>query len=55
VCCDKNSVEAETEGIMGQSIGTLFGGNLGLGNSVTADQVAKNLSLTGYTAIVTGM
>lgn len=43
---------------MGQSIGTLFGGNLnvlGLGNSITADEVTKNLNLEDYTAIVTGM
>nr|PNR35291.1 hypothetical protein PHYPA_023191 [Physcomitrium patens] len=42
---------------MGQSIGTLFGGNLnvlGLGNSITADEVTKNLNLEDYTAIVTG-
>lgn len=43
---------------MGQSIGTLFGGNLnslGGGTSITADEVTKNLSLNGLTAIVTGM
>nr|PNR48455.1 hypothetical protein PHYPA_012931 [Physcomitrium patens] len=42
---------------MGQSIGTLFGGNLnslGGGTSITADEVTKNLSLNGLTAIVTG-
>jgi len=42
---------------MGQSIGTLFDGNLnalGLGTSITADEVTKNLNLQGYTAIVTG-
>lgn len=43
---------------MGQSLGTLFDGNLnalGFGTSITADEVTKNLNLKDYTAIVTGM
>lgn len=41
---------------MGQSIGTLFGGNLNSvgGGGTTADEVTKGFNLTGYTAIVTG-
>ncbi|KAG0611652.1 hypothetical protein M758_7G155500 [Ceratodon purpureus] len=42
---------------MGQSIGTLFRGNLnslGGGTSITADEIARNINLTGYTAIITG-
>lgn len=42
---------------MGQSIGTLFRGNLnalGLGSSLTADEVTKGINLDKHTAIVTG-
>lgn len=45
-------------GRMGQSIGTLFGGNLnalGLGSSITADEVTQGINLEQHTAIVTGM